>query len=140
MLAANRLFSLAAKKTFLITRVIFLCVTVSAAVVAVVRPKGHTQWNAQMSTFNGQNGLSTSNGEPHTKVVEMGVDWALCGCQEVKSPQSTLASISKFKVYGPKEKSLRTKDSAEATGAAPTHSPHLATKLIRLSEDTDHWI
>jgi len=43
MLAANRLFSLAAKKTFLITRVIFLCVTVSAAVVAVVRPKGHTQ-------------------------------------------------------------------------------------------------
>jgi len=40
-IAANRMFSLTAKKTF--TRVIFLCVTISAAVVAVVRPKGHTQ-------------------------------------------------------------------------------------------------
>jgi len=42
-IAENRLFSLTGKKTFLITRVIFLCVTISAAVVAVVRPKGHTQ-------------------------------------------------------------------------------------------------
>jgi len=52
-----------------------------------------------MSTFNGQNGLSTSNGEPHTKVVEMGVDWALCGCQEVKSPQPIFDPLPLYNTF-----------------------------------------